>query len=91
MKPSSAPSDRLLSRWALSVIALVIVGCSLTSFDPPLTSTVDGFSLSALKEIQDDSRLTQDEKRAQIRTLSGAPDTPEGDLLVDFYLNLNIP
>lgn len=83
----------ILSRLASITVGLsaILGGCTPTVFDPPLTSTIDGLDLTSLKAIQEDERLTTDEKREQIRTAIGAPNTPEGDRLVDFLLDLNIP
>lgn len=82
----------ILNRLAAITVGLsaILGGCTPTVFDPPLTSTIAGLDLTSLKEIQEDERLTTDEKREQIRTAIGAPNTPEGDRLVDFLLDLNI-
>ncbi len=80
-----------LPAFATSIALLLAAACELTRFDPPLTSTIDGITLDALKKIQRDVRLTDDEKRAEIRAATGAPDTPEGDRLVNFLLTLTIP
>ncbi|MBI5765305.1 MAG: hypothetical protein HZA51_17475 [Planctomycetes bacterium] len=86
-------SRMILSRLTAIVVGLSAIfgGCTPTVFDPPLTSTIAGLDLAGLKEIQEDERLTTDEKREQIRTAIGAPNTPEGDRLVNFLLDLNIP
>lgn len=73
-----------------AVLALSLTACELTRFDPPLSSTVGGLTLEQLKLIQDDERLTTDEKRMQIREAVGVADTPEGNRLADFLLNLTI-
>ncbi len=66
-------------------------GCGLDRLDPVLPAEVAGFTLADLDDIQDDERLTDDEKREAIRTAVGAPDTDEGDRLVEFLLTFNVP
>lgn len=75
--------------WALSLIPLS--GCGLDAIAPSLPDAVAGFTLADLEAIQDDERLTDDEKREQIRQAVGAPDTADGDRLVEFLLNFNVP
>ena len=86
-------SRMIFSRLAASIVGLsaILGGCTPSAFDPPLTSTIAGLDLTSLKAIQEDERLTPDEKREQVRTAIGAPNTPEGDRLVNFLLDLNIP
>lgn len=87
-------ASRMISRNLVAItvgLSAIFGGCTPTVFDPTLTSTIAGLDLTSLKAIQDDERLTTDEKREQIRTAIGAPNTPEGDRLVDFLLDLNIP
>lgn len=88
-----------LRAWKLGAAACVILGimsfvgagCGLDRIQGPLPDAILGFSLADLKAIQSDSTLTTDQKRQQIRAAVGAPDTPEGDRLVQFLLNFNVP
>ncbi len=57
----------------------------------PLPAAIAGFSLQSLQDIQNDERLTDDERRQRIRDLVGAPNDDAGDRLVDFLLNVNVP
>lgn len=57
----------------------------------PLPAAIAGFSLQALQDIQNDERLTDDERRQRIRDLVGAPNDDAGDRLVDFLLNVIVP
>ena len=66
-------------------------GCGFERFQPVLPDGIAGFSLADLESIQDDERLTDDEKREQIRTAVNAPMTVEGDRLVQFLFTLNVP
>jgi hypothetical protein len=66
-------------------------GCGLDRLQPALPAAIPGFTLAKLKDIQDDERLTDDEKREQIRQATGAPNSDSGDRLVDFLLNMNVP
>ncbi len=86
-------SRMILNRLTAMSLGLsaILGGCTPSAFDPALTSTIEGLDLEGLKAIQEDERLTEDEKREEIRTAISAPDTPEGDRLVEFLLDLNIP
>jgi hypothetical protein len=79
----------LVSVWVISVAFLG--GCGFERLEPPLPDVVAGFSLADLEDIQDDERLTDDEKRDAIREAIDAPDTEEGDRLVEFLLDFNVP
>ena len=72
-------------------IAMAATGCGLDGLRGPLPDAIAGFTLSDLGEIQDDSRLSDDEKREQIREAVGAPDDEDGDRLVEFLLTLTVP
>lgn len=85
------------SRRMLPVVAgLLITGCqavALISGDPiafPLPNA-PGFTLENLRDIQRDPTLTNDEKLAAIREAINEPDTPEGNRIAQFLLNLFIP
>ena len=86
---------KVRARWWVAVssfvLLLAVVGCGFERLQPTLPDVVAGFSLADLEAIQDDERLTDDEKSAAIREAIDAPDTEEGDRLVEFLLNLNVP
>lgn len=75
----------------LFLMASMQSGCGFERFQPVLPDQIAGFSLASLESIQDDERLTDDEKREQIRTAINAPMTVEGDRLVEFLFTLNVP
>ena len=75
----------------LVVMATMQSGCGFERFAPVLPDQIGDFSLADLEAIQDDERLTDDEKRDQIRTAIDAPATVEGDRLVEFLFTLNVP
>ncbi|MCB9856733.1 MAG: hypothetical protein H6818_13720 [Phycisphaerales bacterium] len=75
----------------LLVMATMQSGCGFERFAPVLPDQIQGFSLAALESIQDDERLTDNEKRDQIRAAVNAPATVEGDRLVEFLFTLNVP
>lgn len=75
----------------LLVMATMQSGCGFERFAPVLPEQIQDFSLADLESIQDDERLTDDEKREQIRTAISAPATVEGDRLVEFLFTLNVP
>ncbi len=76
--------------WAIGLL-LTGAGCGMERLQGPLLNAIPGFSLADLKAIQNDSTLTTDQKRQRIREAVGAPDTPEGDRLVQFLLTFNVP
>lgn len=82
---------RVSSHIVTAACALVvgISGCGI--IQQPIPMITPGFSLEILGEIQDDERLTDDERRERIRELVGAPMDDSGDRLVELLLNLNIP
>lgn len=75
----------------LVLMATMQSGCGFERFAPALPDQVQGFSLADLQAIQNDERLTDNEKRDQIRTAIDAPATVEGDRLVEFLFTLNVP
>ena len=77
--------------FGLGLIVTMQAGCGVSLLEPPLPDLVEGLTLSELEAIQDDPRLTDDEKRQAIRDAIGAPETDAGDRLVEFLLNLNVP
>ena len=81
---------RLLLQTAALILGLSLTACELTRFDPTLTSTVSGLTLDQLKMIQQDERLTTDEKLQQIREAIGVENTDEGNRIATFLLNLTI-
>ena len=78
---------------ALSVAALTVSGCGFERIqqDPLPDALPNGFNLQDLAEIQDNTTLTDDEKRQQIREAIDAPDDADGDRLVNFLFNFNVP
>jgi hypothetical protein len=81
-----------LSLLLASVIVMVsLAGCGFERIHAVLPAAVPGFTLADLKLIQDDTRLTDTEKRQQIREAVGAPDDEDGDRLVEFLLNFTVP
>lgn len=90
------PSPRSPLRMSIAACLLTLGltlsgGCGFNALDPTLPDAVAGFSLADLKAIQDDERLTDDEKQEQIREAVGAPDDADGDRLVDFLFNFDVP
>lgn len=75
----------------LFLMASMQSGCGFERFEPVLPDQIEGLSLSDLEAIQNDERLTDDEKREQIRTAVDAPATVEGDRLVEFLFTFNVP
>jgi hypothetical protein len=59
--------------------------------EPPIPEAFGSLDLETLAEIQNDERLTDDEKREQIRELTGAPNDDAGDRLVEFLLTAELP
>lgn len=73
----------------LAALACPFSGCGI--LEQPLPAATQNFNLAALQEIQDDPRLTDDERRQRIRDLVGAPDTDAGNRLVEFLLTFAVP
>lgn len=94
------PRQGVFAKWSrrlLPIVAgLMLTGCQtigLIAGDPiafPLPNA-PGFTLENLRDIQRDPTTTTDEKRALIRDAIGVPDTPEGNRIANFLLNLFIP
>lgn len=83
---------RLLNGCLLAGWAIALAGCGTVFFSPPLPNAPDyTFSLTDLRAIQRDARLSTDQKRAAIRAALNLPDTVEGNRIANFYLNLFIP
>jgi hypothetical protein len=85
-----AGGKQLLPQIAALILGLSLTACELTRFDPTLTSTVSGLTMDQLKMIQQDERLTTDEKLQQIREAIGVENTDEGNRIANFLLNLTI-
>ncbi len=81
----------VLSSVVISVLLLLGSGCGITGLEPEAPNAIAGFTLADLEIIQDDERLTNDEKEDLIRDAINAPDTDSGDRLVAFLLSLNVP
>lgn len=73
------------------LIATMLNGCGFERLQPDLPNLVEGLTLAQLEDIQDDERLTDDEKRQAIRDAIDAPATDAGDRLVEFLFTLNVP
>lgn len=56
-----------------------------------LPDQVAGFSLADLEAILNNSALTEMEQREAIRDAIGAPENEDGDRLVNFLFNFNVP
>ena len=65
-------------------------GCGAYVPEPTLPDKIAGFTLRDLADIQNNSALTDDQRRQQIRDATGTPNTIEGDRLVEFLLTLVI-
>ena len=85
------PVMDLIHKLLISAVLATVGGCGVERIAPSLPDAIPGFTLDDLKNIQDDERLTTDEKREQIRTAVGAPDDANGDRLVDFLLTFTVP
>ena len=77
--------------FSVCLIVSMLAGCGFDGITAELPDLVAGLSLSELEAIQDDERLTDDEKREQIREAVGAPETDSGDRLVEFLLTFTVP
>jgi len=91
MSSPRLPPRMSIAGSLLSLGLLLSSGCGLNALLPTLPDAVAGFTLADLQAIQDDERLTDDEKKEQIRQAVGAPDNADGDRLVDFLFNLSVP
>lgn len=72
-------------------LSAVASGCGFDRLQGDLPAAVPGFTISDLEAIQTDGRLTDEEKRQRIRDAVNADDNDNGDRLVDFLLNFNVP
>ena len=72
-------------------VVTMLAGCGFDRLQPDLPDLEGGLTLAELEEIQDDERLTTDEKRERIREAINAPMTESGERLVDFLLSFNVP
>ncbi len=82
--------ERIFS-FGFGLILTMQAGCGVSPLEPPLPDLVEGLTLSELEAIQEDPRLTEDEKRQAIRDAIDAPETDAGDRLVEFLLDFNVP
>lgn len=88
----SSRSRSCSSLIILGLAAWITAGCGFERLQQEtLPNQITGISLPDLKDIQEDERLTDAEKREAIRTAIGAPMDSSGDRLVDFLLNFNVP
>ena len=90
MAPILKRTPILAAKFAAVILGLSITACELTRFDPPLTSTIGGLTMEQLRLIQQDERLTDDEKRQQIREAIGVENTAEGNRVAEFLRTLVI-
>ena len=81
----------VLPRLLVWTMLFTMGGCGVDRLAPLLPAAIPNFTLTDLKNIQDDPTLTTDQKREEIRTAVGAPNDANGDRLVNFLLTLNIP
>ena len=80
-----------LRKFVLSMVLFVSGGgCGAYVPVPTLPDKIPGFTLRDLADIQNNSALTDDQRRQPIRDATGAPNTIEGDRLVEFLLTLII-
>ncbi len=88
-------TDMRQLRIVISLLLLAIVtmplGCGFERFEPVPSELVPGLTLDQLEAIQMDETLTEDEQREAIAEAVGATDDEEGDRLVEFLLNFNVP
>lgn len=87
----SSVAAAVLYCFAAFVLLSLGTGCGTIGLEPEAANAVAGFTLEDLETIQDDERLTNDEKEDLIRDAVNAPDTDSGDRLVAFLLGLNVP
>jgi len=71
----------------LLTATLFFSGCG-TLLVTPIPNALPNLTLEQLAEIQDDERLTADEKRQAIRDAAQIPNDAAGDRLVEFLLTL---
>lgn len=77
---------------ALGLAAAVAAGGSgCESLPNPVPAANTDLTLARLDEIQNDERLTDEEKEQMVRDLVGAGNDEAGDRLVTFLLNFNVP
>jgi len=85
------PIKRCFFCCCLGLVGSMVTACGVESLIMTPSGLVAGLSLSDLRDIQNDERLTPDQQREQIRQAIGAPETAAGDRLVQFLLNFNVP
>jgi hypothetical protein len=85
------PAKGVIPRLLISAGLACAGGCGFDRLAPSLPDAIAGFTLADLESIQNDERLTDDEKRAQIRAAVNAPDDADGDRLVEFLLDFTVP
>lgn len=80
---------RMLSAiCVLALAASTFVGCGYF-YVTPMPAALPNLTAERLGEIQGDERLTDDEKRQQIRDEAQIPNDAAGDRLVEFLLTLD--
>lgn len=90
---SSSSTLRIRGIFCLGLVCLatMFAGCGLERIQLPQEDSLGTLTLEELEDIQDDERLTDDQKREAIRDATGAPNDADGDRLVEFLLNFNVP
>src|SRR5262245_8960742 len=74
---------RVVTALALSRGLIHLCGCGFNRIQPTPTGTIEGITFQPLAEIHDDDTFTDDQKRQASHCAIDAPDTPEGDPLVE--------
>jgi hypothetical protein len=77
-------------RWFAVAGLIAVAGCGTTVLTAPLPNA-PGLDLEQLRDIQRDPTLNNNEKLAVIRAAINVPDTPGGNRIATFLLNLFIP
>ncbi|MBN2561820.1 MAG: hypothetical protein JXQ75_12905 [Phycisphaerae bacterium] len=91
-RPTPAPARAsIVLCFCTLLLGLPWTGCGFERIHATLPAAVSGLTLEQLEDIQDDERLTDDEKRERIRETVEAPDSESGDRLVEFLLTFNVP
>ena len=91
MARSNRAAAGIIPTLMVWTLLITMGGCGMDRLAPTLPAAIPNFTLTDLKNIQDDERLTTDQKKAQIRAAVGAPDDANGDRLVNFLLTFNVP
>lgn len=88
------PQSACRFRAAVAIVLAIAFagGCGFNQIQQAtLPDQVAGFALADLEAILNNTALTEDEQREAIRDAIGAPDNDDGDRLVNFLFNFNVP